>query len=426
MDHGHHPPETFRASYRGGGSESNVQHETPVMHGHIKWQPAPVDNEIVVDQRQPMRRHIALMVAGVLLLAGCGVSHGEVDVITAERDALANQVRELQDQLEASIAAGAAVEKAERELLALTDSFEKLQANLDEWEDKAKAAELERDTARAEAEEAAAELAAVLLAYDDDIGAARARIAGAAKSFACTWGTDKAAEGEIVSTATGESILKAFAQSDAFDTLAAAPEIATAVRVAETLGADPYAADPEEIKLAAVGCWQQEDARLHSAAYDHQSLIREAVLEAACTLGASEVYAAYFPGYKYTAAYQNWQLTIGSEEATNYIRSVEDRFGSIEAFVAIPNAQIEAASDRCEDSRARIEPRSGGTWNVGSEIQPGTWNAYDVTGCYWALLSENGDIRGSHYGDGLRLSVDVLSSDGQFQVSGCTFFYANP
>ena len=158
-----------------------------------------------------------------MLLAGCGVSHGEVDVITAERDALANQVGELQDQLEASIAAGAAVEKAERELLALTDSFEKLQANLDEWEDKAKAAELERDTARAEAEKAAAELAAVLLAYDDDIDAARARIAGAAKSFACTWGTDKAAEGETVSTATGESILRAFAQSDAFDTLAAAP-----------------------------------------------------------------------------------------------------------------------------------------------------------------------------------------------------------
>ena len=363
-----------------------------------------------------MRRMIALIVAGTLILAGCGVSQGEVDVITAERDAF-----------------GSAVEKAEAELSALADSYEQLQTDLDGWEDRAKSAEAtvetaeqERDTALAEAEEAAAELASVLHAYSDDIGAARAKLASAATSFACVWGTAQASDGGASPTATGDTILEAFAQSDAFDTLTDAPEIATAVSVAETLGDDPYGADPEEIKAAAVNCWQKEDAKLNVAVYEHQSLMREAVLEAACTLGASQIFGTYFPGYEYTEAYQNWQLTIGSEEANGYMRSVQARFGSTEAFVAIPDAEIQAESDRCHDIRELIEPKSDGTWNVGSEMKPGTWNAYDVTDCYWALLLENGDIRGSHYGDGLRLSVNVLSSDSQFEVSGCTFYYANP
>ena len=362
-----------------------------------------------------MRRMIALMLAATLILAGCGVSQGEVDAIIAERDAL-----------------GSAVEKAEAELSALADSYEQLEAKVDGWEDRAESAEAivetaerERDTALADAEEAAGKLASILLAYSDDIGAARVKLAGAATAFACVWGTAQASDGGASPTA-GETILKAFAQSDAFEALIEAPEIATAVSLAEMLGEDPYGADPEEIKAAAVNCWQKEDIKLNAALYDHQSVVREAVLEAACTLGASQIYGSFFPGYEYTGAYQNWQLTIGSEEANGYMRSVEDRFGSTEAFVAIPDAEIQAESDRCQDSRAIIEPKSNGTWNVGSEIKPGTWNAYDVTDCYWALLQENGDIRGSHYGDGLRLSVNVLASDGQFEISGCTFYYANP
>ena len=78
------------------------------------------------------------------------------------------------------------------------------------------------------------------------------------------------------------------------------------------------------------------------------------------------------------------------------------------------------------DIRDLIEPKSGGTWNVGDEIKPGTWKAYDVSDCYWARLAENGGIRANHFGDALRLTVNISSSDGQFEISGCTFYYANP
>lgn len=127
-----------------------------------------------------------------------------------------------------------------------------------------------------------------------------------------------------------------------------------------------------------------------------------------------------------TTVYQNWELTIGFDVAFDYRESVEARFGSIEAFVAIPATDIQAESDRCEDIRDLISPKSSGTWNVGDEIRAGTWNAYDVSDCYWARLAENGDIRDNHFGDGLRLSVNVLATDGQFEISGCTFYFLNP
>jgi hypothetical protein len=57
---------------------------------------------------------------------------------------------------------------------------------------------------------------------------------------------------------------------------------------------------------------------------------------------------------------------------------------------------------------------------------PGTWKAYDVSDCYWARLSENGDIRDNHFGDALRITVNVSPSDGQFEISGCLFVYPDP
>ena len=122
--------------------------------------------------------------------------------------------------------------------------------------------------------------------------------------------------------------------------------------------------------------------------------------------------------------YLNWEL--GVDDARAYEQSVKDRFGSIKAFLAIPDNDIQAESARCEDIRDLIEPKRSGTWNVGDEIMPGTWKAYDVSDCYWARLSENGDIRDNHFGDALRITVNVSPSDGQFEISGCLFVYPAP
>jgi hypothetical protein len=285
-------------------------------------------------------------------------------------------------------------------------------------------AEAERLVAEAESdmEEAKKLVAELTLAYSEDIAFARATVATAALEIACDWGTSQAVAGKPAAAISGLGALSAFTTSDRFAELNESREIATAIAVAATLGEDRYGVSTDAVEAAAAGCWQKEDVKINAALYTYQDVFREAALDAACTHGRQGAYT----DYKRTSIYQSWWLTVGNETEVEYRNSVVDRFGSIEAFVAIPATDIDTESARCEDVRELIEPKSSGTWNVGDEIKPGTWKAYDVSDCYWARLSANGDIRANHFGDGLRLSVNVSSSDGQLEISGCTFYYANP
>jgi hypothetical protein len=262
-------------------------------------------------------RHLVVSVVLVLLTAGCGVSQDQVDAITAERDALSSQLGVLQGELDTKTDQYA---EAEGELDALVERVVELQENRDGWEDRAKAAEQsletaenaaqERDTALAEAEKAKEDLADILLAYSDDIDAAMATISSTASSFACDWGTAQASDGKPLNSVTGEAVLRAFTVSDAFGALVDTPEIAAALNVAETLGDDRYGVAPDGVETIAVECWQKEDTKLNAALYEHQSVFREAALDAACTLGASEVFEGFSAGYWDTAVFQNWTLSL--------------------------------------------------------------------------------------------------------------------
>ncbi len=279
--------------------------------------------------------------------------------------------------------------------------------------------------AEADLEEAEELVAELTLAYSEDIAAARSTLATAALGFACDWGTSQAVDGVRADAISGSAALSAFTTSDLLSVLRESREIAAAIAAAATLREDRYGVSTDSAEAAAVDCWQKEDAKLNAELYKYQDTLRRAVLEAACTAGASQAYKDW-AGYWRTVSYLNWELTVGAEAAAAYEESVTDRFGSIEEFVAIPDADIQTESARCEDDRDLIEPKSDGTWNIGSEIMPGTWKAFDQSDCYWARLAENGTIRANHYGDALRITVNVQSSDAQFEISGCLFVYANP
>ena len=293
---------------------------------------------------------------------------------------------------------------------------------------KTKATDNERDAkdARAAKDAAEAQVGRLMLAYDDDISTAREGLTAGLSTFACDWGTSKAATGEPLESVGGQAAREAFENSDSFAALASDQKVAAALQVAELLGEDPYGLTMDEVQAVAVGCWRTEDARANAVLYLYEDVLRSAALDAACTLGQSEVFGDFSEGYEHTAVFADWELTTGYSESRDYISGVQDRFGSVQAFLAIPPSELEAESDRCADFRSLISPKGSSTWNVGDEIMPGRWNAYDVSDCYWARLAENGDIRDNHFGDALRISVNVLSSDSQFEISGCTFFFPNP
>lgn len=352
----------------------------------------------------------------------------DTDALSAELAATREQLGGAEERLAAAEARIAELEGAVAARdQALVDAADAAEALAGETDEELSDAERALRAAIAEKEDAEELIAELTLAYSEDITAAMSTLAGSARTFACEWGTAQATDGQSLSEVTGLAALRAFGDSDALAALSGSREIATAISVAETLGEDPYGVTSDEVESIAVGCWQDEDAKLNVALYEHQSVFREAVLDAACTSGKDDAYEdSYNSGYQTTAAYQNWELTTGYSEAQDYIDAVEDRFGSIEDWLAIPDSDIEAESGRCDGIRDLIEPKGSRTWNVGDEIMPGTWKAYDVSDCYWARLAEDGDIRDNHFGDGLRLSVNVLSTDGQFEIDGCTFYYDNP
>jgi hypothetical protein len=264
--------------------------------------------------------------------------------------------------------------------------------------------------------------------YDEQIQAARLRLTDSLQNFACVMGGEQAATGGQADTLNYNGILSNFEASPEFSELEQNPAISSALRVAEVLNQPAYTAEPDVVRQVAVGCWQEEDARINAELYVHQGVLRAAVLEAACIHGVTEDLYQYrdSQGFWFTGTLQEWFLDNGFSESDDYLSAVEDRFGALDQFVAIPNENLQAEDERCAENRDLISPKDGGTWNVGEEISTGLWQAFDVSDCYWARLAENGDIRDNHFGDALRLNVTVQSSDGQFEISGCSFYFANP
>jgi len=362
--------------------------------------------------------------------ADLGATERRVDDLGAENEKLTADLSAAQEQLTSAKQEIAQLEESiatqEQALADAADLAEtsKSQAAADLAREKRSLAEAKTGLAEAETDKEQAEklVAELTLAYSEDINAARATLASEASAFACDWGASQAVAGRTANSVSGSAALSAFASSDELAALREAPEIVTAIEVAQTLREDRYGVSADVVETVAADCWQKEDAKINAALYAYQNVFRSAVLDAACTQGASNAYS----DYRETSGYQSWWLKVGDDTEIEYRTSVRDRFGSIEAFVAIPVADIDAESARCRDIRDLIEPKHSGTWNVGDEIMPGTWKAYDVSDCYWARLSVNGNIRANQFGDGLRLSVNISSSDGQFEISGCTFYFANP
>ena len=380
----------------------------------------------------------------VILLAVVVTQSGDASNLNVNLDASEDQVSELTGinealvsdlasaQQEASSADGRILElealtaAQEKALSDAVDNTATLTGDLDVVSENLSDAKRSLTTARADKLQAEDLVAELLGAYSEEIDAALATVASGAVGFACEWGTSQATDGKTAESVGGTAAIRAFKASDTLATLREAPDISTALDVAKTLGDDPYAANSDEIEAMATGCWQKEDAKVNAALYQYQSVFREAVLDAACTQGADEAFIGY-SGFGQTAIYRAWELNLGDDASLEYRNSVEDRFGSVESFVAISTEDIEAESDRCEDIRDLISPKGNGTWNVGDEIKPGTWKAYDESDCYWVRLADNGGIRDNHFGDALRISVNVQASDGQFEISNCRrFYYANP
>lgn len=356
-------------------------------------------------------------------------TESEVEKLDSENDQLASGLAAAEEQLSSANATIAELEETlitrQQELEDATKRAAELDADLS-----TEIAQLENslEDAVAEKEEAEQRVAELLLTYSDEIDAARATIAGEARGFACDWGTTRATDGQALDTVTGQAALDAFSSSETFQQLRDDPEIATLLSVADTVGEPPYGISTDEAQTVAVECWQAEDARVNAALYEHQEVLQSAALEAACLYGVtSDLYEDRdSDGYWFTATLQEWFLDTGFENAGEYIDSVRGRFGSLEEFLAVPESELQSEAQRCQDRRNLISPKSSGTWNVGDEISTGTWLAFDASDCYWARLAENGDIRDNHFGDALRISVNVRSSDGQFEIDGCRFYYAKP
>lgn len=334
--------------------------------------------------------------------------------------------RDLAESRRSLVSAEEAIARLENELEGLTSDLAATEAELRQISTDLESAEesvADAQSAQENAENLAAELA---LAYSDELNAAMNSLAQAATEFACDWATTHAAAGTGLSSVSGDQAVLAFKNSAEFDSLSTNTDISTYLEVAAVLDREPFGIHASELEITVSSCWQAEDARLNSELYLHAPVLRSAALDAACTQGSDEVFSGFLGGYYDTAVYQSWQLEVGYDAADDYLTAVEERFGSISAFLAIPVGEIESESARCSTIRNLISPKSGGTWNVGDEIQPGTWAAYDVSDCYWARLAENGDIRANHFGDALRITVNVLASDGQFEISGCDFYFLNP
>ena len=379
---------------------------------------------------------IALVLAVVLVGQGSTVSSLRSDLADSQSkvDSLSGQVdglnTQLGDQTAALDAATAEVSgfndvkgQMEDTISAMETELGDLQAQVDSQSQRLSDQAGEMTDLRAEATELTQLTAELKSTYSTEIAQDRTTLTDSLVSFACDWGASEATAGHPQSNVTGSRVISTFQSSDEYTVLTESDSgIADVLDVASALGEAPYTVSQDEVEQRAVECWQQTDEQINAALYANQTVIQNSVLEAACIHGAQTAYRDYDD----TNTYQAWGLSFGYDAASGYISDVVDKFASIEAFVALSADNVAAEDARCADERELIEPKSSSTYNVGTEIKVGTWKAYDVSDCYWARLAENGDIRDNSFGDALRISVNVQASDGQFEINGCRFYYANP
>lgn len=375
----------------------------------------------------------AACAAAALAIAGCTTTENTSGLEAQLADATAESAA-LAEHLEAANAdlssATVALETAQSEtaevvadLTAAQDDTSRLTSQVEDLNSQIETKDGEIRTIEDELKKSQDETQALMLAYDDDLAAARDEVTRAATDFACAYGTRLFEAGGASSSISSGAVLIAFPASDEYSALVANSASAASLVDLVSDPEDALNGSAEDVLLPpAVACWQALDEKANAALYKHQSVFAEAVLDAACTHGSSYAY----DDYRRTSVYQSWRLDVGEDADVEYRNLVKDRYGSLEAFLAIPTTDIEAESSRCDDIRELINPKGPSTWNVGDEIQPGTWKAYDESDCYWARLAVNGDIRANHFGDALRLTVNVSASDGQFEISGCRFYFANP
>lgn len=350
-----------------------------------------------------------------------------VGELESQEEELTNDLESAQSDLSQSQSTIAALEA---EVAELEGQVAQLEEEIESIESQATSdvseAEEELTDALAEQEEAEQLVAELTSAYSEEIQSARTSLTESLSDFACGWGLDHAAAGNPSDTISSQTVRDAWRSTEEFGSLSSDPAIEAALNVSEVTGEPIVNLTADEVEGVAVGCWQEEDAQINAELYAHEAVLRQSALEAACTVGRDEVFGDFAQGFEDTSTYEDWQLSLGADEASEYVDSVEERFGTVAEFLSIPESDLQAESERCADLRPMISPKTSGTWNVGDEILIGTWNAYDVSDCYWARLAENGDIRDNHFGDALRISVNVLSSDAQFEISSCAFYFANP
>ena len=96
-----------------------------------------------------------------------------------------------------------------------------------------------------------------------------------------------------------------------------------------------------------------------------------------------------------------------------------DEIAKIEQFLL--ERDVMFAEKKAADDFLRASTISGGTFNVGSDIQPGTY-VYEgsVTNCYWARLDSSGGIIANEWiPNANRVEITVFDGDYSLDVHGC-------
>lgn len=86
-------------------------------------------------------------------------------------------------------------------------------------------------------------------------------------------------------------------------------------------------------------------------------------------------------------------------------------------------ARLQEEVDQTEDTIAKSTIPGDGTFEVGTDIEPGTYRAEAMPGCYWARLSslDTSDIIDNNNADG-PVVLEILPSDKALQLQGCAEF----
>jgi ATP-dependent exoDNAse (exonuclease V) alpha subunit len=86
--------------------------------------------------------------------------------------------------------------------------------------------------------------------------------------------------------------------------------------------------------------------------------------------------------------------------------------------------RLQAKSGQAKQAIAENTISGTGTFEVGKDIQPGTYRAEARSGCYWARLSSlnTSDIIDNNNADG-PVVVEIKASDRAFETSGCADFH---